>query len=78
MGHFELVGPLERIEVIARGVSVRERRRLAARFGGASWREMKSEAVVRLADAVTCRAELLWYEAHGVGRRKMKIKRFLE
>ena len=23
-------------------------------------------------------AELHWYEAHGVGRRKMKIKRFLD
>jgi hypothetical protein len=23
-------------------------------------------------------AELHWYEAHGVGKRKMKIKRFLD
>jgi hypothetical protein len=25
-----------------------------------------------------CRAEVHWYEAHGVGRKKLKIKRFLE
>jgi hypothetical protein len=32
---------------------------------------------VRLANSDVCRAEIHWYEAHGVGRRKIKIKRFL-
>ena len=29
-------------------------------------------------DGTTCKAELHWYEAHGIGRKEMKIKRFLD
>jgi hypothetical protein len=76
--HFEIVGDVDHVELIAKGVSVRERRRLAARFGTGRWRKLKGKATVRLASGVTCRVELHWYEAHGVGRRKVKIKRFLE
>ena len=32
---------------------------------------------VRVANGETRNAEVHWYEAHGIGRRKMKIKRFL-
>jgi hypothetical protein len=76
--HFEIVGEIEDIEVIARGPSVRERRRLTAQFGLGRWRKLKGIATVRLRDGWTGRAELHWYEAHGIGRRKFKIKRFLE
>ena len=51
---------------------------LAAQFGRGRWRKLKGTAMVRLRDGSTARAELHWYEAHGVGRRKFKIKRFLE
>jgi hypothetical protein len=33
---------------------------------------------VRLEDGTTHRAEVHWYEAHGIGRVEVKIKRFLE
>jgi hypothetical protein len=33
---------------------------------------------VRLADGSVCPAEIHRYEAHGVGRVEMKIKRFLD
>jgi hypothetical protein len=35
-------------------------------------------AAVRFANGMSFRAELHWYEAHGIGRRKMKVKRLLE
>ena len=76
--NFEIVGEIDDIETIARGPSVRERVRLTKQFGRGRWRKLKGIAIVRLQDGWTGRAELHWYEAHGVGRRKFKIKRFLE
>jgi hypothetical protein len=35
-------------------------------------------AQVRLADGTLCQAEVHRYEAHGIGRKEMKIKRFLD
>ena len=76
--NFEIVGEIHDVETIAKGPSVRERTRLTAQFGRGRWRKLKGTAIVRLRDGSTGRAELHWYEAHGVGRRKFKIKRFLE
>ena len=75
---FELVGEVRDIEVVARGASVRARRELHTRFGRGQWRKLKGTATVRLRDGTTWQAEVHWYEAHGIGRRRMKIKRFLE
>jgi hypothetical protein len=33
---------------------------------------------VRLQSGHIRKAELHWYEAHGIGKRKMKIKKFLD
>lgn len=76
--YFEIIGEIEEIETIARGLAVRERARLTAQFGPGRWRKLKGKARVRLQSGVICRVELHWYEAHGIGRRKFKIKRFLE
>jgi len=76
--NFEIVGEIHDVETIAKGPSVRERTRLTAQFGRGRWRKLKGTAIVRLQDGSTGRAELHWYEAHGVGRCKFKIKRFLE
>jgi len=76
--YFEIIGEIEDIETIAKGLSVRERARLAAQFGRGRWRKLKGKARVRLRSGIICRVELHWYEAHGIGRRKFKIKRFLE
>jgi hypothetical protein len=76
--YFEVVGEIGDVEVIAKGPSVRERDRLVTQFGGERWRKLKGKATVRLRDGTVCRAEVHWYEAHGVGRKKLKIKRFLE
>ena len=76
--YFEVVGEIGDVEVIAKGPSVRERARLMAQFGGERWRKLKGTATVRLRDGTVCRAEIHWYEAHGIGRKKLKVKRFLE
>lgn len=74
---FRIVGRIGDIESIARGRSVRERARLRKLHGGKRWRKLKGIATVELPDGSTARAEVHWYEAHGVGRREMKIKRLL-
>jgi hypothetical protein len=75
---FELLGEVTDIETIAANLSVRERQKLKVRYGGRRWRKLKGAAVVRFPNGEVRRAELHWYEAHGVGRRKMKVKRVLD
>jgi uncharacterized protein YfaT (DUF1175 family) len=74
----EIVGEIQKIETIAVGGRIREIMRLQRQFGPGRWRKLKGVALVRLANERVRKAEVHWYEAHGVGRRKMKIKSFLE
>jgi hypothetical protein len=69
---------LRDIETIAVGRSLRRRAFLKRRYGAARWRKRKARALVRLGDGRLRWVELHWYEAHGVGRRGWKIKRFLD
>lgn len=71
---FEIVGPIRAIETIAVGRAIRHLRRLRRRYGAGRWRKRKGMASVRLQDGTVHEAEIHWYEAHGVGRREMKIK----
>jgi len=75
---FEILGELSVVEIIAVNLSVRESADLKARYGGRRWRKLKGIGTVRLASGSVRRAELHWYEAQGVGKRKMKIKRLLD
>lgn len=75
---FELLSEIAAIEIIARGGSVRRGAALRKRFGARRWRKLKGVATVRVASGAVHRAELHWYEAHGVGRVGMKIKRYLD
>ena len=76
--NFEIVGEIHNVETIAKGPSVRERTRLTAQFGRGHWRKLKGTATVRSIHGETRRAEIHWYEAHGIGRVRFKIKRFLD
>jgi hypothetical protein len=76
--YFEVIGQITEIETIARGLSVRERARLRKQFGGSRWRKLKGLASVRLANGRIQTVELHWYEAHGIGKKKLKIKRYLD
>jgi hypothetical protein len=71
---FELFGPISDIQPIASGRRVRERARLRRRSGTGRWRKLKGIARVRLIDGTIHRAEVHWYEAHGIGRKELKIK----
>ncbi len=75
--YFEVVGKIEERSLIAAGTGVRERARLLRTYGQTFWRKYKGVAMVSLIDDTVREAEVHWYEAHGVGRREMKIKRFL-
>ena len=70
-------GRIERIETIAVGRSIRELDRLVDLYGPGRWRKLKGFALVTLPDGIIERAEIHWYEAHGVGRKEIKIKRIL-
>jgi hypothetical protein len=76
--YFELVGEIAGIVTIASGRSIRDLARLRRQHGPGRWRKLKGVATVRLSGGRIRRAEVHWYEAHGVGRVKMKIKRFLD
>ena len=75
---FEVIGRVEQIEPIAVGSSIREIHRLRKTFGKGRWRKLKGRATVKLEDGTIHLVELHWYEAHGIGRKKLKIKRYLE
>ena len=76
--HFEIIGDITDIEPIAVGSAIREVTRLRKQYGRGRWRKLKGIALIRLANGRLRRAELHWYEAHGIGKRRMKIKRFLD
>jgi hypothetical protein len=75
---FEIVGAIENVEVIAAGPGVRVRSLLRKSYGRGRWRKMKGTATVRLANGALRIVEVHWYEAHGIGQRDMKIKRYLD
>lgn len=75
---YTLIGPLLGVETFAGGSGIRDQARLRKRYGGGHWRKRKGYARVRLSDCSEWLAELHWYEAHGVGKREMKLKRIVE
>jgi len=75
---FELVGSIEDVAAIAVGPSIRVRSYLRKAYGHGRWRKMKGTATIRLPNGALRRVELHWYEAHGIGKRDLKIKRYLD
>ena len=75
---FELVGPVENFAVIAAGPGIRVRSYLRKVYGRGRWRKIKGIATIRLPNDALRRVELHWYEAHGIGKRELKIKRYLD
>jgi hypothetical protein len=70
--------PILQKENIARRFSIRELKDLRDKFGGENWRKIKGIAEVELLNGEIRLAELHWYECHGIGKKKMKIKRLLD
>jgi len=76
--HFEIIGDITDIEPIAVGSAIREVARLRKQYGRGRWRKLKGIALIRLANGRVRRAELHWYEAHGIGKREIKRKRYMD
>ena len=78
MADFDILEEIANVEIIAVGKRIRELPRLEKLYGGGRWRKMKGESKIRLKNGRVVRAELHWYEAHGIGRKEYKRKRYLE
>ena len=76
--YFEIIGDITHVETFATGSSIREIARLRKLYGRGRWRKRKGIAQVRLEDGAVVLAELHWYEAHGIGRKDLKIKHILD
>ena len=76
--HFDIIGEIENVETIAVGSRIRELPRLEKMYGSGRWRKMKGEATIRLRNSRVVKAEIHWYEAHGIGRKEFKRKRYLD
>ena len=75
--HFRILGDITDVETIATGSGIREIVRLRKRYGRGRWRKRKGVAEIELSSGEILSAELHWYEATGIGRRELKIKRLL-
>jgi hypothetical protein len=76
--YFEIVGEVTHVETFAAGSAIRELARLRKFYGRGRWRKRKGIARVRLSDGTVRLAEVHWYEAHGIGRKELKIKRYID
>ena len=75
---FEIVGEIRQTETIAVGTAIRDLPRLRRLYGKGRWRKLKGVALVRLRSGRSRQAEVHWYEAHGIGRKEIKRKRYLD
>jgi hypothetical protein len=76
--NFEIIGVITNIEQIAIGNSIRDISRLRRNYGQGRWRKLKGVAEIRLRNGKIRLAELHWYEAHGIGKKEMKRKCYLD
>ena len=75
--YFEVIGKIKDIETITVEGRIRDIMRLRRQFGAGRWRKLKGIAKVRLQNGEIRIEEVHWYEGHGIGRKKMKIKKLL-
>ena len=75
---FDLVNDITAIETIAAGRGIRDLPRLRRLYGKGYWRKMKGSARIRLRNGRIRLAELHWYEAHGIGKKELKRKGYLD
>ena len=73
-----ILGDITEVEVIATGKAIRDLPRLRRLCGQGRWRKMKGVARIRLHTGDIRLAELHWYEAHGIGKKEVKRKRYLD
>jgi hypothetical protein len=74
---FKIIAPITNIRTIATGSRIRELPRLKKFYGGTHWRK-KGVSRIQLRTGDIRTAELHWYEAHGIGKKEMKRKRYVD
>ena len=78
MMYFEIVGDIHDVETFAAGSGIREIARLQKLYGKGRWRKRKGIATIQIPDGQMALAEIHWYEATGIGKKELKIKRLLQ
>ena len=58
--YFKIIGKIDNIEIIARGQSIRDLKRLQKKYGPGRWRKLKGQAKVELIDGEMRLAEIHW------------------
>ena len=75
MSLFEVISKIEDVEIIAVGSKIRNLEWLRKTYGDGRWRKLKGFARIRFLDSrEECDAEIHWYEAHGIGKKEIKVK----
>lgn len=75
---FQIISEVEDIEIIAVQNKIRVLPYLLKAYGQGRWRKLKGTAYIRLPNGNTRYVELHWYEAHGTGKKDIKIKCYLD
>ncbi len=74
---FKILGRIGNIEIICKGRGIRDLKRIKKMYGKGNWRKLKGIATIKLGNGKIKVAELHWYEAHGIGKKEIKRKRYL-
>ncbi len=76
--NFQIVSSIQDVEIIAIRNSIPVLKFLERNYAKDRWRKLKGTATVLLENGKIRRDEARWHEAHGIGKRQMKIKRYLD
>jgi hypothetical protein len=71
---FKVIRDITNIQVIAKGSGVDVRHELNRLYGQGNWRKLKGITTVEYENGQVWRVELHWFEAHGIGRKRPKVK----
>ena len=75
---FAGIGQITEVEGITKGPGVQALAYLRKAYGSGRWWKLKGKATVRLPNGMLRKVELHWYEAHGLWKRNLKIKQYLD
>ncbi len=76
---FDILSEITNVETMAVNRSIRALKQLNRKYGPGRWRKRKGIATIRYKKSSrVVKAEIHWYEAHGIGRDDWKVKQELE
>ncbi len=75
---FEIIEQIHDVEIIAIGSRIRILDYLQEEFGKGRWRKLKGITNIRLSNGDIRLVEIHWFEAHGIGKKLLRIKHYLD